>query len=62
MAFEDHIFVSIYGNSMAYIWTHLHHTLQHSTHTQGMLSVPLHAIRTQDVPGCFPDVHGPDHQ
>ena len=29
-------------------------------HTQGMLSVPPHAIWTQDVPGCFPDAHGPD--
>ena len=26
-------------------------------HTQGTLLVPPHAIWTQDVPGCFPDVH-----
>ena len=31
-------------------------------HAQRMLLVPLHAIWTQDVPGCFPDAHGPDNQ
>ena len=29
---------------------------------KGRYQVPLHAIWTQDVSGCFPDVHGSDHQ
>ena len=35
------------------------HNIQH---TQRMLSGPLHAIWTQDVPECFPDAHGSDHR
>ena len=44
----------------AYIWTHfiIPYNIQH---TQGMLLVPPHAIWTQNVPGCFPDAHGPDN-